>query len=386
MLEDGSILASGPAPETDVYTVAVVAPLAGITGFRLEAMEDPSLPHNGPGRQISNGNYVVSEIELSISPGSIPPVILQQPVSTSVRVGEELFLEVIAASGGNVTFQWFKDDVAISGATNSTLLISDVQVVNAGVYHVAVGNSIGDTVSEEAIVTVIPQDTEPPIVTIISPTTGTNETQTVSMTGTVIDNERVVSLQLEGFGELGFSSEGEFSVQNVPLEPGENVLTVSATDAAGNIGSASVTVFYRPARSLRLAAVDPIREGGTLEIPLEFSSIGGVAGMTFQVMFRPDLLANPEFEWELAAPGMLTETHALGPNRLRVTFALPGQALPAGDLRIATLKFRAATVPMTTSADIGLQVIGAYSETGEPLGETEVWPGTVQILPRRICR
>lgn len=37
-------------------------PLSGITGFRLEVLTDSSLPFNGPGRQPTNGNFVLTEL------------------------------------------------------------------------------------------------------------------------------------------------------------------------------------------------------------------------------------------------------------------------------------------------------------------------------------
>jgi hypothetical protein len=62
---DNSILASGTAPTTATY--AVIAPnslLSPITGIRLEVLEDPSLPFSGPGRQATNGNFVLTELIL----------------------------------------------------------------------------------------------------------------------------------------------------------------------------------------------------------------------------------------------------------------------------------------------------------------------------------
>ena len=38
--------------------------LSPITGIRLEVLEDPSLPFNGPGRQPTNGNFVLTELML----------------------------------------------------------------------------------------------------------------------------------------------------------------------------------------------------------------------------------------------------------------------------------------------------------------------------------
>ena len=66
-LGDFSILASGFSPNTDIYTVTATTFLTGTTGIRLEVLEDPSLPFNGPGRQPENGNICLSEIELSIT-------------------------------------------------------------------------------------------------------------------------------------------------------------------------------------------------------------------------------------------------------------------------------------------------------------------------------
>lgn len=59
---DNTVLVSGSNPVSSTYTVTATAPagLIGISGFRLEALEDPSLPTNGPGRS-SNGNLVMTD-------------------------------------------------------------------------------------------------------------------------------------------------------------------------------------------------------------------------------------------------------------------------------------------------------------------------------------
>ncbi len=75
VLPDDSILAGGTNPSTDTYTItADVGAITGITGFRLEVIEDPSLPFNGPGRQPTNGNFVLTEIQVD---AQMLPVTLQ---------------------------------------------------------------------------------------------------------------------------------------------------------------------------------------------------------------------------------------------------------------------------------------------------------------------
>jgi len=67
-LPDHSILASGPNPSTDVYVVSAITTNVGITGIRIEALQDPSLPHDGPGRRGENGNFVLTEFEVDATP------------------------------------------------------------------------------------------------------------------------------------------------------------------------------------------------------------------------------------------------------------------------------------------------------------------------------
>lgn len=72
ILEDSSILAGGPNPATSVYTVTADTALSGITGFRIEVLADPSLPHMGPGRALENGNFALTEFQAAVV--SRPPV------------------------------------------------------------------------------------------------------------------------------------------------------------------------------------------------------------------------------------------------------------------------------------------------------------------------
>ena len=67
---DGSLLASGPRPDRDTYTISAPSPLAKITGVRLEVLPDASLPRQGPGRN-ENGNFHLSEFQLlAFEPGA----------------------------------------------------------------------------------------------------------------------------------------------------------------------------------------------------------------------------------------------------------------------------------------------------------------------------
>ncbi len=68
LLEDGSVLAGGPNPDHDSYTLVCPTSLPNIVAVRLEALPDPSLPHNGPGRAQENGNLALSEWRVTVEP------------------------------------------------------------------------------------------------------------------------------------------------------------------------------------------------------------------------------------------------------------------------------------------------------------------------------
>ncbi|HEX6964035.1 MAG TPA: DUF1549 domain-containing protein, partial [Lacipirellula sp.] len=68
LLEDGSVLAQGYAPCTHQtnFTVEVTEP-AKITAIRLELLNDPNLPHGGPGRSIY-GLFGLTEFKVNVEP------------------------------------------------------------------------------------------------------------------------------------------------------------------------------------------------------------------------------------------------------------------------------------------------------------------------------
>jgi tetratricopeptide (TPR) repeat protein len=68
---DGSILASGANPARDAYTFRTRVHLQGTQVLCLEALPDPSLPANGPGRAW-NGNFVLSEVVAEVAGKPVP--------------------------------------------------------------------------------------------------------------------------------------------------------------------------------------------------------------------------------------------------------------------------------------------------------------------------
>jgi uncharacterized protein DUF1549/uncharacterized protein DUF1553/cytochrome c len=70
-LPDASIRLSGANPETDTYTVTLESDLSNVAAIRLEALPDPSLGNNGPGRT-PHGNFVLTGLAATVAPVSAP--------------------------------------------------------------------------------------------------------------------------------------------------------------------------------------------------------------------------------------------------------------------------------------------------------------------------
>ena len=65
ILEDDSVLVSGPVPPQDVYTLIFRDPPARIQQLRLEVLPHESLPNNGPGSN-GNGNFVLTTVKAQL--------------------------------------------------------------------------------------------------------------------------------------------------------------------------------------------------------------------------------------------------------------------------------------------------------------------------------
>ncbi len=105
------------------------------------------------------------EIEFTRRPSA--PVDLQvaiMPSAGTVLAGNPVSLSVSAFGNAPMTYQWFKDGLAIPGATSATLLIAAATPADSGQYTVAVTNELGTATSAPVSVSVqAPPPVQPPV-------------------------------------------------------------------------------------------------------------------------------------------------------------------------------------------------------------------------------
>jgi hypothetical protein len=95
----------------------------------------------------------VSLYQNVISFGGLP-VITSQPTNQTVAMGDTAIFSVMATGSLPLSYQWNFNGTNIIGATNSSLILTNVQLSQAGNYAVLLTNVFGPTLSSNAMLTV----------------------------------------------------------------------------------------------------------------------------------------------------------------------------------------------------------------------------------------
>jgi hypothetical protein len=98
----------------------------------------------------------VSNLFLTATLGPTMPIIVQQPVSQSVFVGETASFSADIYGGGPWTYTWKKNGVDMTGETNRTFDVRNAYYADAGNYTVGITNAAGGILSDPATLTVMP--------------------------------------------------------------------------------------------------------------------------------------------------------------------------------------------------------------------------------------
>ena len=102
-------------------------------------------------------NRGIQAFTVTVTPDVSPPAILSNPVSRSIFERGLAVFSVSASGTPPLTYQWFKDEVAIPASNASTLTIKPVMAESGGSYTCRVTNAANlPAVSSAAVLTVVP--------------------------------------------------------------------------------------------------------------------------------------------------------------------------------------------------------------------------------------
>ena len=83
------------------------------------------------------------------------PAISTQPSPAAVKAGASVTFSVVA-TGAALTYQWYKDGVALTGGTAASYSIALVGAADAGAYRAVITNAAGSTTSTTAMLSLAP--------------------------------------------------------------------------------------------------------------------------------------------------------------------------------------------------------------------------------------
>ncbi|MBI5773296.1 MAG: immunoglobulin domain-containing protein [Verrucomicrobia bacterium] len=174
------------------------------------------------------------------------PIITTPPQSQAKMAGTPVTLSVTATTGYPFfSYQWRRNGTNLVSATNSTLVFTNVQVVDAGSYDVVVSNSLGSaTSSPPAVLTVlsIPVIVTPPLSKVII------ASNPVTLSVTVLGSPTPQYQWRKGGINIPGANGPVFTISNAqPADAGSYV--VVATNIYGSVTSsppAVLTVLMPP--------------------------------------------------------------------------------------------------------------------------------------------
>jgi len=163
------------------------------------------------------------------------------------------------------TTSWSLEGIALQSGSN--------------VLTITARDAAGNTASDVLTVTVTTGDPTAPTVAITNPTTAsTFRTGTATMTlgGTASDNVGVTQVTWSNNrGGSGAAAGTTSWSTSVTLQPGANVLTVTARDAAGNTKTTSITVTLNTPPTLAVVANQTVPQGQAASLQLSGADADG---------------------------------------------------------------------------------------------------------------
>ncbi|MDP6207768.1 MAG: DUF1549 domain-containing protein, partial [Roseibacillus sp.] len=118
---DGSYLAGGANPNSDVYTFVATSPVEKPRSLRIEALAHPSMKRGGPGRA-SNGNIGLSHLEISAGTTALKLANPRATFNQSAKLHVNLVIDGNPGGGWAIDPQFGKDHAAVFEITNPEIV------------------------------------------------------------------------------------------------------------------------------------------------------------------------------------------------------------------------------------------------------------------------
>ena len=184
-----------------------------------------------------------------VSPSNMPPVILTQPANQTNYVHGSVTFAITGDGTPPLMCQWYLNGTNLLGATNSSLVLTNFQYDQAGLYHVTLSNAFGIVTSSNASLTVA---THAPVAL---PETYSFTLGASQVTFNVLSNDFdvdgdplfVQAFSLPSHGSLTQLTNGLFAYQpNATFTSGLDQFNYTVIDGHGGAATSTVTIAVAP--------------------------------------------------------------------------------------------------------------------------------------------
>lgn len=293
---------------------------------------------------------------VTINYESTQPKIYSQPYSRTETVGANIFLQVFAVGPAPLSYQWYKNDTPMAGATAARLNFPSLVYGDTGAYKVTITNPQGSLTSAVANLNVLaaPQITTPPTAQTVN--YGDPVTFTVAATGGNL--EYLWRINGAGISSAVGTNTASLTIPRVDGSHAGDV-TVYVYNTVGNITSVPVklTVIGGPPPSFTAdpTAYCTVNQYFSLDVRAtpdvtSYSVTGLPAGLT--------LTAGGEIQGTPTAAGtfpvVVTATNAGGVTKFNLSLTVyPGAFAP-----VFTLQPQSQTVALHGSVTFTAHAVG----------------------------
>jgi hypothetical protein len=170
---------------------------------------------------------------------------VSQPASITVSLGQTATFSVTATGTGTLTYQWYMNGTAISGATSSSYTTpATVASNNGAVFSVTVSNSVGSAKSGPATLTVLMPSG---IAKSIVPSSATPPYNSSVMLFPTFSNAKTAVIGSHGVGSSDITATAVSGASYAtPLLTAATTYTLTVTDSKGDVLSATCVVTPTP--------------------------------------------------------------------------------------------------------------------------------------------
>src|SRR5207249_7762650 len=113
----------------------------------------------------TDNSGATSTTSVSVTVSGQQPTITGPPQSQTVNAKSDVIFTVQATGSAPLSYQWFFGVNAISGATDTSLLLTNVSSADSGTYTVQVSNPFGSTSASATLTVTNPPSGTPPSIT-----------------------------------------------------------------------------------------------------------------------------------------------------------------------------------------------------------------------------